>query len=664
MGPNCESNIISQDIPIREAVIADLPFLHQLELMSFSEHRQSSRDSIRHSITSSNQLVIVAETKHKRQTVSVGAAVMFLFKRTLRIYSLAVESDRRLSGVGSALMIHILDFAVSHGYERISLEVDAGNARLVEWYKKFGFTASRTLPDYYGPGEAAIRMVQKLGGKNNSSEHVVIVVDDPNLIKKRIPSIKFVSATDYLSDTNYATSSRFHVLNLCGSYKTHSLGYYVSLLASARNHQVTPSVMAVKDVTTPDVAQSLLDEIRAYMHGKSQSSSASFIELTCILGMTTDNQYEELGKKLFALFAIPFFSITLEKHDVWKIKKIKLLRFKHVVSDYSDLFINALTRYCEKKRYNRLRLKSYKYDLAILVNNDELTPPSCRTALEKFRSAAEKIGFFVEFITKADRRRICEFDALFIRETTAVDNHTYAMARHAYTEGLVVIDDPWSIMLCSNKVYLYERMTGAGISQPRGWLLTHKQCTPSFLHSLPVPLVLKIPESSFSLGVFKVNTHQELQSKLQELFHKTELIIAQEFLTSDYDWRVGVLDNTPLFACKYYMANNHWQIYNWQESGDVESEEFSGRHETLSVNQVPSNVLKAAVSASSLIGNGFYGVDLKEIDGKVYVIEVNDNPNIDFGVEDMVLGDELYERIMRSIFNRIETERNQVRYLY
>lgn len=663
MSPTHETNLVStHSIIFREAVQADLSFLHQLEKASFSQNRQSSRESLRNSIASFSQLVVIAESKGKKQLVTpLGGAVVFQYKRSLRIYSLAIDKAYRMLGVGEALMHHILDFAVSHGYERITLEADSENARLIDWYKKMGFEASKMLPDYYGPGESALRMVLLLSSKNGTSERIVIVVDDPGATAKVVPGIKFVSATDYLSDTNYANSSRFHVLNLCGSHKTHSLGYYVSLLASARNHRVTPSVMAVKDATTTVVAQSLLDEIREYALDAIPSLTGKELELVCILGKTPYAHYSELAKKLFSLFSIPFFSIVLEKHETWKVKKIKLLKIKQVAASHPDLLNAALTRYCEKKRYNRQRLKSYKYDLAILVNTNEKTPPSCPIALEKFRKAAEKVGFFVEFITKADHRRICEFDALFIRETTAMEDHTYAMARHAYTEGLVVVDDPWSIMLCSNKVYLHERLTGAGINQPRGWLLTQKACTPERINSLPVPLVLKLPESSFSLGVFLVDSHEELQRKLPEMFARTDLVIAQEFLTSDYDWRIGLLDNTPLFACKYYMADNHWQIYNWQSSG---SEEFSGKSETLSVKQVPPHVLKAAVAASSLIGNGFYGVDIKEINGKAYVIEVNDNPNVDAGIEDELLGDELYERIMHSIYNRIETERHQIRYLY
>jgi len=51
-----------------------------------------------------------------------------------------------------------------------------------------------------------------------------------------------------------------------------------------------------------------------------------------------------------------------------------------------------------------------------------------------------------------------------------------------------------------------------------------------------------------------------------------------------------------------------------------------------------------------------YGVDLKEVNGKGYVIEVNDNPNIDSGVEDKFLGRELYSLIMQEFKRRLELQ--------
>jgi glutathione synthase/RimK-type ligase-like ATP-grasp enzyme len=64
--------------------------------------------------------------------------------------------------------------------------------------------------------------------------------------------------------------------------------------------------------------------------------------------------------------------------------------------------------------------------------------------------------------------------------------------------------------------------------------------------------------------------------------------------------------------------------------------------------------VQAALKAANLMGDGFYGVDLKEIGGKIYVIEVNDNPSVDAGVEDKVLKDDLYAAVIRSFIGRIE----------
>jgi len=44
-------------------------------------------------------------------------------------------------------------------------------------------------------------------------------------------------------------------------------------------------------------------------------------------------------------------------------------------------------------------------------------------------------------------------------------------------------------------------------------------------------------------------------------------------------------------------------------------------------------------------------VDVKETATGALVIEVNDNPNIDAGVEDAILGDALYTRILKSLLS-------------
>ena len=53
--------------------------------------------------------------------------------------------------------------------------------------------------------------------------------------------------------------------------------------------------------------------------------------------------------------------------------------------------------------------------------------------------------------------------------------------------------------------------------------------------------------------------------------------------------------------------------------------------ETIPVELAPRQAVSATLKAANLIGDGLYGVDVKESNKKFYVIEVNDNPNIDVG---------------------------------
>jgi hypothetical protein len=154
---------------------------------------------------------------------------------------------------------------------------------------------------------------------------------------------------------------------------------------------------------------------------------------------------------------------------------------------------------------------------------------------------------------------------------------------------------------------------------------------------------------SFSKGVFKVANRSELEAKLTDLFEHSALVLAQEYMYTEYDWRVGVLNGRAIYACRYLMARNHWQIYNHDAKRF-----FSGGFETLPTFELPKAVLDAALKACKTVAKGLYGVDVKEHQGKAYVLEVNDNPSIDHKVEDGYLGDELYMIIMDEFKQRLE----------
>jgi len=97
------------------------------------------------------------------------------------------------------------------------------------------------------------------------------------------------------------------------------------------------------------------------------------------------------------------------------------------------------------------------------------------------------------------------------------------------------------------------------------------------------------------------------------------------------------------------MAKKDWKVI----SKDKQGRTLNGRSETLPVELAPRKLMNLAIKAANLIGNGLYGLDIKQIGNNFCVIEINDNPNIDHGYEDLVLKDDLYLRIMEVFLRRI-----------
>jgi glutathione synthase/RimK-type ligase-like ATP-grasp enzyme len=216
----------------------------------------------------------------------------------------------------------------------------------------------------------------------------------------------------------------------------------------------------------------------------------------------------------------------------------------------------------------------------------------------------------------------------------------------------VVIDDPQSILRCTNKVYLAELLRAHRVPTPKTVILG-KRDLKAAEKAIGYPMVLKVPDGSFSQGVFKAENPEQMQEYTELLFKTSELILAQEFLYTEFDWRIGILNREPLYASQYFMSRKHWQIVHYGDEGKVEM----GGWKTWAVEDVPEEVVTMALKAADPIGYGFYGVDLKQTPKGVYVIEVNDNPSIESRVEDKVLKDELYLRIMKEFVRRIDKRR-------
>jgi len=484
---------------------------------------------------------------------------------------------------------------------------------------------------------------------------ILIVVNNPDKWPLHVPGVDVVSARTYVSDIRFSELRGAKVFNLCKSYRYQSMGYYVSLLAEARGHRPMPSITTIQDLKSPTMVRLAEDDLDELLQESLSHLGAEEFTLSIYFGRNVAKRYDRLALRLFNLFPAPLLRAQFVRDGEWTLQGIAPIPVGEVPQEHRAFLLDVAQEYFSGKRRAGGHRSVSRYDLAVLYNPAEEATPSNPGAIEKFIRAARDLGIDAEIIGRDDYARLAEFDGLFIRETTKVNHHTYRFSRRAAAEGLVVIDDPESIVRCSNKVFLAEMLERYDIGHPRTFI-AHKDNIEDIPLYVGFPCVLKQPDSAFSQGVVKAIDPAMLEQQTRQLLEGSDLIIAQEFVPSEFDWRVGVLDGKVLFVCKYHMAKGHWQIVSTSRSGEREF----GRVEAIPIADAPRRVVSAAVRAASHIGDGLYGVDVKQVDGKVYVIEVNDNPNVDSGYEDRVLGKELYRRIMQVFLDRMRARREGI----
>lgn len=483
---------------------------------------------------------------------------------------------------------------------------------------------------------------------------VLLIIDSLDLWAPYYQTESVITAIQYLQDNELSKESHL-VINLCSDLSYHSEGYYCSLLAQARKHKVIPSIdtLSKMDRGNPiKLDKSLVRLCKGHEENGTSPEKDGF-ELDLFFGKCRDLKLERFARFIFDQYPAPLLRVGFNSRQPNQITSIRPLSLAELDDEQQDFFADSLDQFNRKVWRQPRSRKPTRYDLAIFHDPQEPFPPSNRSALNLFVSEAKKMNLNAELITEQDSARLMEFDGLFIRQTTAVNNITYQLAQAAWQADMAVIDDPASIIRCTNKVYLKELLDKSAIAAPKSRLLfkTDLKSYQEVSEYLGSNMVIKIPDGSFSIGVSLVSNKQQYTSLIELLFQHSSILLAQEFVPTEYDWRIGVLNGECIYACKYFMARGHWQIYHHKSTGCTRS----GRVETLPAHTVPKHVARIAKKVSLSIGKGFYGVDIKTVGDDVLVIEVNDNPSIDHGIEDKILGNELYRIVLREFISRLDS---------
>ncbi len=480
----------------------------------------------------------------------------------------------------------------------------------------------------------------------------VILVDAAKDFPNADTPHKVITTRDYLARPGLFRGQRPKIVNLSRSFNYQTRGYYCSLLAEARGHRVIPSVETMVDLGSRQLyAKAIpeLDDALAKALGAASDKTMP-ARLLVYFGAVGDRRLDRFGRLLFDWFRCPVLEVTMEAAERPQIKRLASVPVTRLTPAELTAFHEALHNHTRREWRSGKDKAAPRYSFAVLYDPNEAMPPSDLATLKHWSRIARKQGVEVEPITRRDLARLAEFDALFIRETTSIDNHTYRFARRAVQEGMPVIDDPISMIRCTNKIYLHELMTGNGIAVPPTVIIAGPHDLARAADELGFPMVLKIPDSSFSRGVKKVDSAEELHALYKAWFEDTDLLLAQAFVPTSFDWRVGVLGGKPLFVCQYMMAKKHWQIVKHRGDGKP----LEGSHRTLSLGEAPPAVIDIGLRAAQLIGNGLYGVDIKETPHGIFVVEVNDNPNIDHGIEDAAEKNQVWVELTRWFIDRLE----------
>ena len=521
----------------------------------------------------------------------------------------------------------------------------------------------------------------------------VVVVSNPR-DAEGLPEDLAVPAERYLEGGDEFSDERLVVVNLCRSYEYASQGYYVSLLADARGQRVLPTLETASRLDEPyarfralqEAGVSTIDAGEMTARRRATDSDADpaarpreearrrafpppvvrdgdgfrialpheVMERIVVFGQCDDPLCRAAARGVFREWAAPLLHLQLVREDdEWKVTQVAAAAPHHLDERQRAMLLRSLG---DERRILRLARscarepESVRASIAVLTDAADRFSPSSPETIDRLERVAARRNVHVARLALHELRRLPEYDALFIRSNTGVTHPAFQFALRAEALDMPVIDDTQSTIRCTNKVFVEELLRREGIPTPRAVIVTAN--TPwEQLEALGLPFVIKRPDGCFSTGVHKVSSREEYETRSAEMFADTPLIIAQEWLPTDFDWRVGVLGGKLLFAARYFMAKGHWQIRTTEKGT-----ERYGRVEAVRRSEAPAAIVDTALRAARLIGNGFYGVDLKETAAGPVVIEINDNPNLDTGYEDTLDGDDIYNDIIDFFESRIGLE--------
>ncbi|NNF03906.1 MAG: GNAT family N-acetyltransferase, partial [Rhodothermales bacterium] len=514
---------------VRAATDDDLDALERLESESFESDRISRRSFRRFMDSSAARMLVAVEPSNR----VVGYALVSVRRnsRRARLYSIAVEARSRGAGIGTLLLGSAETVALASHCNELSLEVRRTREEVISLYERVGFVKTADLPGYYEDGGDGIRMVKALGAGRSTAlpvrSRVPLVIVDRRKDLPFEPAVGRVLTTREYLGLGHGVPGRT-VVNLSRSYEPLAKGYYCSLLAEARGERCFPGPDSILDINWKRLHRSAFSDVEPLLKA---AGSPVPTHLDVMFGQTEDARFSDVGALVFDLFRCPVIRLSISDSNGAgpRITEIEALSVPELDETERERFRRVLDGFLRKRAPMEKALPRAASSIAVLIDPHEEIPPSDAAALANFEAAALDLGARLTFITRKDLNRLSQFDALFIRETTSLDHHTYRFARKAEREGMPVIDSPGAILKCTNKIFLYELLRTHRIPTPPTRAFDAREL-PAVAAEIDYPVVLKIPDGCFSQGVIRVDSADELASRARTMFDDSDLLLVQSYM--------------------------------------------------------------------------------------------------------------------------------------
>ena len=220
------------------------------------------------------------------------------------------------------------------------------------------------------------------------------------------------------------------------------------------------------------------------------------------------------------------------------------------------------------------------------------------------------------------------------------------LAERLENEGVRLFNSARAVLLCDNKILMYQELAGRGIRIPRTFIApktfeglnySKRDFLNNVIKVIGFPIVVKEAYGSFGEQVYLANDEKSLNDIINQIGYKDFLM--QEFIASSKgrDIRINVVGDKAVVS----MLR--------QNDNDFRSNISSGGHgEKYEPNK---EYLQLAVKAAQALGLDFAGVDVLFGEDGPIICEVNSNPQFASTLKatDVNLADHIVEYILSNL---------------